>query len=196
MSDKECAMPTDGADGVVSSAPLTVVQRWVERVVVNLNLCPFARRELDRGSVRFSLSEAANTRELINDLTCELNLLQHEPAIETSLLVHPRVLQDFYDFNEFLGDCDRLLRELEFEGVFQIASFHPEYQFAGTDPEDAENYSNRSPYPVLHILREESVARAVETHPDIEAVPATNIALLQHMGAEQLKALSQACLHD
>lgn len=159
-------------------------------------LCPFAKHELDKGSVEFTLSDALDEENLLRTLEQELERLEQHPEIETSFIVHPQVLGDFYDFNDFLGRGDVLLKHMKLEGVYQIASFHPQYQFAGTHPDDPENYSNRSPYPMLHVLREASVERAVAGHPDIESVPVTNIDTLNKIGKEMLQDLWQGCLHE
>lgn len=180
----------------LDDAIINTVRRWVERVVVAHNLCPFARRELDADTVRFVVTDAGDEEHLLLALADELERLNREPGIETTLLIHPQVLQDFLDYNQFLAACDALLQQLALDGVYQIASFHPGYQFAGTDPQDAENYSNRSPYPMLHILREDSVARAVAAHPDAEGIPDRNIALLNKVGSEQLGKLLCSCFGD
>ena len=180
--------PAEPEDAVAAT-----VQRWVARVVVAHNLCPFARRELEAGTVRFCVTGATDEEQLLLVLADELECLNLDPDIETTLLIHPQVLRDFLDFNQFLAACDQLLSQLSLEGVYQIASFHPDYQFAGTRPEDAENYSNRSPYPMLHILREDSVARAVAGHPDVEGIPERNIAVLNQIGRERLQAIWQDC---
>ncbi|WOJ98084.1 DUF1415 domain-containing protein [Congregibacter brevis] len=160
------------------------------------NLCPFAKRELDRGSVAFTLSDADDEEALLTDLAQELQRLEDCPEAETVFIVHPKVLNDFYDFNDFLGRCDALLKQMKLEGIYQIASFHPHYQFAGTELDDAENYSNRSPYPMLHLLREESVERAIAGHPDIASVPADNIRTLNRLGRERLQSLLQSCVDE
>ena len=134
-------------------AIILAVRRWVESLVVEMNLCPFAKRELVKDRVRFVNTAATTEKQLLLALQAELELLNADPAVETTLLIHPQVLQDFYDFNDFLGLADSLLVDMGLEGVYQIASFHPNYQFGGTRPGDAENYTNRSPYPVLHLLR-------------------------------------------
>lgn len=174
---------------------VAAVQRWVESVVVGLGLCPFAQRELSRHRVRFVATEASDEEQLLIALEAELELLNHDPSIETTLLIHPGVLQDFYDYNEFLNLADGLLRQMDLEGVYQVASFHPDYQFGGTEPADAENYTNRSPYPVLHLIREESLERAIADYPDIDQVPARNVELMNELGADKLKALLKSC-HD
>ncbi|MDJ0879737.1 MAG: DUF1415 domain-containing protein [Halieaceae bacterium] len=170
------------------------VRHWVEHLVVVYNLCPFAWREMEAGTVRFHVTGAEGEEQLLMALVDELELLQSDPSIETTLLIHPHVLRDFLEYNQFLGACEELLLQLGLEGIFQIASFHPDYRFAGTGPGDAENYSNRSPYPMLHILREDSVARAVAGHPDVEGIPERNIALLKELGAEKLQEILQGCL--
>ncbi|WP_439102761.1 DUF1415 domain-containing protein [Congregibacter sp.] len=171
-------------------------RRWIDSVVVQYNLCPFAKRELDRGSVAFTLSDARDEESLLQALEKELQRLEDRPEIETAFIVHPQVLGDFYVFNDFLGRCDALLSTMKLEGIYQVASFHPDYQFAGTAPDDAENYSNRSPYPMLHLLREDSVERAVAGHPDINRVPDDNIRTLNDLGAQKLQALWQRCLDE
>jgi hypothetical protein len=169
------------------------VRQWVESVVIDLNLCPFAKRELDNDRVRFSVTEVSSTIELAVALESELDLLTREAPIETTLLIHPNVLQDFADYNQFLGTADQLLVEMDLEGAFQIASFHPDYQFAGTRPDDPENYTNRSPYPVLHLLREESLEKAVASTPDVDQVPIRNIAIMNELGTERLRSILLAC---
>jgi hypothetical protein len=169
------------------------VRRWVESVVIDLNLCPFAAREFSSDRVRFVATEAADEEQLLVALESELELLNRESSIETTLLIHPGVLQDFYDYNEFLSLADGLLQQMKLEGVYQVASFHPNYQFGGTEPSDAENYTNRAPYPLLHIIREESLERAIARYPDIDQVPARNVELMNELGADRLTALLGAC---
>ncbi len=170
------------------------VRQWVETLVVGMNLCPFAKRELVKGRVRFVVTHATTEEQLLTVLKAELEVLNLDTEIETTLLIHPDVLQDFYDFNDFLNFTDRLLVEMDLEGVYQIASFHPDYQFGGTDPEDAENYTNRSPYPVLHLIREESLEKAIANYPDVDAIPDRNIALMNELGKDKLQALFQSFL--
>ena len=169
---------------------------WVERVVIDLNLCPFAKRELIRNRVRFNLSQAQSEESLLQDLHTELELLNNDSSIETTLLVHPFVLNDFYDYNQFLNLSDALLDQLRFDGIFQIASFHPDYQFAGTEADDAENYTNRSPYPMLHLIREESLERAISNYPDTDQIPERNIMLMKQLGRTKIETLLQSCKDD
>jgi hypothetical protein len=166
---------------------------WVERVVIGLKLCPFAPAPALKGLIRYATSDADTREALLEDLATELQRLVASPPeeIETTLLIHPRVLQDFYDFNDFLEVADELLRVLELEGEIQIASFHPDYQFAGTQSDDIGNETNRSPYPTLHLLREESIARAVDSFGDTSSIPTTNLTTLQRLGQERLRALKR-----
>lgn len=181
------------ADSESERAVVSATRRWIEAVVVGLGLCPFARSELERGTVRFAVSASGDTAALLAELSDEVLRLESDPSIETTLLIHPRVLQDFDAYNQFLDDCDWLLERRGWRGVFQIASFHPDYRFAGTAAGDAENFSNRSPFPMLHVLREESVSRAVDAYPDIDAVPERNIAALRALGRVELEARLAAC---
>jgi hypothetical protein len=162
--------------------------------VVGMNLCPFAKRELVKQRVRFTVTEAATEDELLQALQAELELLNADPSIETTLLIHPAVLGDFLDYNQFLDIADALLLQMELDGVYQVASFHPDYQFGGTAPWEAENYTNRAPYPILHLLREESLDRVLGDNPDADEIPQRNIDLMNSMGEEKLKALLAECL--
>lgn len=172
------------------------VQTWVDSLVVGLNLCPFAKRELLASRVRFSVTEAATEEQLLTELQVELELLNSDESIETTLLIHPDVLQDFYDYNQFLNYVDGLLAEMAFEGIYQIASFHPGYQFGGTEPDDVENYTNRSPYPLLHLIREASLEQAIAHHNDSGGIPERNIALMKSLGRDKMELLLQACFHE
>lgn len=172
------------------------VQTWVSILIVGMNLCPFARREIVKNRVRIVASGAATEEQLLLVLQDELVMLNADPSVETTLLIHPDVLQVFDDYNQFLYYADALLVEMDLEGVYQIASFHPDYQFDGTRHEDAENYTNRSPYPLLHILREASLERAIAGYPDIDQIPIRNIALMNELGAEQLQTMLQGCNSD
>ncbi|HSR65445.1 MAG TPA: DUF1415 domain-containing protein, partial [Xanthomonadaceae bacterium] len=141
--------------------------------------------------VRFVASEATTPAELLEALANELRLLRDTPAdeIDTTLLVHPRVLRDFLDYNDFLDAADALVAGLGLEGVLQVASFHPDYRFAGSADDDAANYTNRAPHPTLHLLREDSISRAVAAFPDPDAIVARNIATLEKLGVEGWRRL-------
>lgn len=172
------------------------VRHWVETLVVDLNLCPFAKRELVRNRIRFAVTEADDEAALLGQLQQELLLLQDDTEVETTLLIHPLALQGFAAYNDFLNLAEALLSQLGLEGQFQIASFHPDYQFAGTGPQDVENYTNRTPYPLLHLIREDSLERAIANYPDPDNIPQRNIELMESMGEAKLKALLQACFHQ
>lgn len=171
------------------SAVITDTRLWVERVVVGLNLCPFARKELESGRVRMVETGAGNEEALLQALHSELQLLVDSPETETTLLIHPQVLADFDDYLNFLAMADDLLDYLGLEGIYQIASFHPRYRFEGTGPEDAENYTNRSPWPMLHLLREDSLEQAIDRHPDVAGIPERNIELMNRLGVARLREL-------
>ncbi len=165
--------------------------RWVQRAVIGLNLCPFAKSVEVNQRLRITVSAARTPEDLLKDLAHELLALRRaDPEVtETTLLVHPWVLNDFLDYNDFLGAADALVDDLELDGLLQVASFHPDYQFEGTEPDDVDNLSNRSPYPTLHLLREESIERAVESMPDTDAIYETNIETLRRIGLKGWQAL-------
>ena len=165
------------------------VQQWLENIVIGLNLCPFAKREWTKNRIRFTVSDANSEERLLENLNSELELIFGDDSIETTLLIVPELLQDFYDFNQFLDLADRLIEQMDFTGIFQIASFHPNYQFDGTEPDDVDNYTNRSPFPILHILREESLEKAIANYPDADKIPERNIALLREMGIQKILKL-------
>ena len=175
------------------SQTIASARQWVETVVVGLKLCPFANRVLEDGQVRFAVTDAENEAELLVALRSELNLLTRDSAVETTLLIHPQTLLDFYDFNDFLQIADDLLTDLALQGIVQIASFHPDYQFGGTAPDDVQNYTNRSPNPMLHLIREDSLARAIGAYPDVAQIPTRNVALMQSMGSAKARALLARC---
>ena len=172
---------------------ITETRAWIERVVIGLKLCPFAPAPALKGTIRYAMSEAETTEALLEDLATELQRLVDVPPeqIETTVLIHPRVLQDFADFNDFLDIADEALQTMGLEGEIQIASFHPQYQFAGTGFDDIGNETNRSPYPTLHLLREESVARAVDAFGDTGSISASNLATLEKLGPDGLAAVKR-----
>jgi hypothetical protein len=167
------------------------VRYWLVAFVIKLNLCPFAKREFTNERVKFAVSDASTEEQLLADLQQELSHLQEDNEIETTLLIHPHVLQEFDNYNQFLDIVDALLDEEGLLGVYQIASFHPNYRFADTEFDDAENYSNRSPYPILHLLRESSLEREIARHQDTSLIPERNIQLLCELGAAKLQTLLQ-----
>jgi uncharacterized protein len=178
--------PAEPADQVIAAT-----RKWLERAVIGLQLCPFAVSPHLNDRVRYCVSVQRSGVGLLEDLSVELQALRDADPLkcETTLLIHPQVLTDFREYNDFLDACDAAVAELGFEGELQVASFHPRYQFAGTGAQDIENYTNRSPYPMLHLLREASVARAVANFPHIERIGATNQETLRRLGHEGWRQL-------
>lgn len=174
-----------------NDAVINAMRMWLENVVIDLNLCPFAKAVYVKNQIRFVVSDACNSDVLLEELERELQFLaQADPAqTDTTLLIHPNVLADFLDYNDFLDVCDSVVDELELDGVLQVASFHPQYQFADTEIDDVGNFTNRSPFPTLHLLREESITHAVETFPDVEGIYQKNVATLRKLGATGIKKL-------
>ena len=166
--------------------PIADTRRWLEKAVIGLNLCPFAKAVYVKQQVRFVLSDASTPEALLEELAEELVLLRDTPAerIDTTLIVHPDVLGDFLDYNDFLDNADAAVEALDLQGILQVASFHPQYQFAGAAPSDVSNYTNRAPYPTLHLLREDSVERAVAAFPDPGVIVERNIATLDELGVD------------
>jgi uncharacterized protein len=163
-------------------------RRWISSFVIGLGLCPFARRVFDADRIRYAISHSRDKNALSNDLVSELHLLLASPStqVETTLLIHPHVLGNFLDYNDFLGVVDQLLEELRLCGTIQVASFHPDYRFAGIKPNAAENYTSRSPYPMLHLLRETSVSQAADASDDVLMIPQRNIETMRNLGQEYI----------
>jgi uncharacterized protein len=167
---------------------------WLEKAVIGLNLCPFAKAVYAKDQIRFVVSAATTPEALGGELIAELQTLATTaPAmIDTTLLIHPHVLTDFLEYNDFLDIAEAAVEELELEGVIQIASFHPHYQFGGTAPDDITNYTNRAPYPMLHLLREASIEAALASYPDAEGIVERNLETMRQLGREGWKALGLA----
>lgn len=171
---------------------IAATRHWIEKAVIGLNLCPFARAVWVKNQVRIVVSRARHIDGLLDDLDRELDLLVATPPeqVDTTLIVHPTLFPDFEAFNDFLGVADEVVAEHDLEGVIQVASFHPQYQFEGSEPGDIENATNRSPFPTLHLLREDSVARAVASEGgDADAIVARNIETLRRLGPAGWAAL-------
>jgi uncharacterized protein len=179
-------------------AVVEVTRRWISSVVIGLNLCPFARRVFQADLIRFIVSEATNEEKLLEELGVELqNLAEASIAqTETTLLIHPNAFGNFLDFNDFLAIGDRLIAALGLRGIIQIASFHPEYQFEGTQPDDVENFTNRSPYPMLHLLREESISKVVGEADEHLEIPRRNIELLKSLGRAKMLEMMNGILRE
>jgi hypothetical protein len=173
---------------------IAAMRLWLEKAVIGLNLCPFAKAVYIKNQIRFVVSEARHLDAFLEELDRELDLLAAaDPAeIDTTLLIHPTLLPDFLDFNDFLAVADEVLLEHHLEGIIQIASFHPAFQFADTEPDDVTNFTNRAPFPTLHLLREDSIARAVAAFPDAEDIFGRNIETLNKLGLAGWLALGFA----
>jgi hypothetical protein len=172
-------LPPEFQDTVIAAT-----RHWLTEAVIGLNLCPFAKAVHVKGQIRYAVSGAVDLHAVLTDLEAELQtLIAADPqAVDTTLLILPRALGDFADFNDCLFFADRLIKQLRLEGIVQIASFHPAYQFEGSEPDDIENYTNRAPYPILHLLREDSIERAVQAVPDAEDIYERNQATLRRIG--------------
>jgi hypothetical protein len=179
------------SDDIDDAEVIAATQRWLERAVIGLNLCPFAKATVAKRSVRIAVSHATSQEALAEDLQRELQVLAAAPIdeLETTLIVHPGVLRDFFEYNDFLDVADALLADLDLEGVVQVASFHPDYCFADAPADDPANYTNRSPYPTLHLLREASIDRAVAAVPDTDRIYERNIETLRNLGVAGFEAV-------
>ena len=187
MSD--VLFPLDDAAG--AARVITSTQRWLERAVIGLNLCPFAKAVHVKRQIRYAVTAATMAEDLRAELEHELELLvrANPEEVETTLLIHPQAMTDFIDFHFFLKEADASIRKLGQEGSVQIASFHPAYEFAGSAPDDVANCTNRAPYPTLHLLREASIERAVAAFPDAAAIYERNIETLRRLGHEGWRGL-------
>lgn len=168
-------------------------KKWITDVVIGCNFCPFAAREVKRNSIRYHVETSSNLNTVLSSLMEECQRLDEDPGIATTLIIYPENFTDFEDYLELLGIAEALLAKEGYEGIYQLASFHPEYQFGGTDKEDASNYTNRSPYPMLHLLREEDVEKAIAGFPDPDSIPEKNIAFTKKMGREYMQQLWRSC---
>jgi len=172
---------------------INVTQNWLKTVVIDLNFCPFAGREYERGSIDYVVLESSDTAGLLEALINNCIKLDQSSEIETSLLIIPNALNDFNDYLDFLAMANELLIQQGYEGVYQLASFHPDYLFEGVDADDASHYTNRSPYPMIHLLRETSLEKALAHYPNPESIPENNIKKTREMGVESLKLLLKNC---
>ncbi len=170
---------------------ITAMRQWMEKAVIGLNLCPFAKSVYVKNQVRFVVSDARHADAFLEELDRELGFLAaaDPQEVDTTLLIHPTLFPDFLDFNEIAGIAEEAVVEHDLEGVLQVASFHPAFQFEDTEPDDIANYTNRAPFPTLHLLREDSIARAVAAYPDAEQIYERNIETMEKLGIEGWKAL-------
>lgn len=172
-------------------AVIAETKNWLEKAVIGLNLCPFAKGVHIKDQIRYVVSHATTPDGLVKDLIAELEVLAeaNPEKIDTTLLMHPYVMQDFLDYNDFLEVVDATVEELDLDGILQVASFHPQYQFEDAAPDDIDNFTNRSPYPTLHLLREDSIDKAVEAFPEAEQIYEKNIQTLRALGREGWRKL-------
>ncbi|MGM0615139.1 MAG: DUF1415 domain-containing protein [Pseudomonadota bacterium] len=171
-------------------------RRWVSDVIVAMDICPFARRELARDSIRVAVSRVKKLALALEELMKEVQWLDEHPPTETTLLVFPTLFKDFEHYLDFIELAESLLAAQGYEGTYQLASFHPDYCFADADPDDASNYTNRSPYPMVHLLREASLTQAIEYYGDTQQIPENNIAKMNEIGAAEAQRRLAACFDN
>ena len=169
-------------------------KKWITDVVVGCNFCPFAAREIKRGSIHYEVLNDASADNTMEAALHIMKMLDEDPGIETALLILPSDFENFEDYLDLIETAEALLEENDYEGIYQVASFHPQYLFAGAPADDPSNYTNRSPYPMLHFLREESVSKAIDSHPDIDDVPYKNIQFAKEKGLRYMQQLFASCL--
>ena len=170
---------------------INLTKNWVEQLVIGLNLCPFAKLPFQQNRIRYVVELSKSEEDLFHTFLAEVLLLTEKPAseIETTLIIHPNTLNDFYDYLSFVNTANNKIDEVGLRGTIQLASFHPDYQFAGTNPEDPENYTNRSPSPMLHLIREDSIEKALEHYPNPEMIPERNIETMNRLSLEGIQKL-------
>ena len=172
---------------------IDTTQNWLKTIIIEYSICPFAKRELERGSIRFVASHDTDIENCLSNLMLECDRLNSDAGIETTLIIYDQAFICFDDYLDFVELAEELLLVEDYEGVYQLASFHPDYCFEGAKQDDAANYTNRSPYPMLHLLRESSIDRAVDTYPQTEDIPQRNIELTRKLGLAKMQALLAAC---
>lgn len=170
---------------------IKVTKNWIESLVINLNLCPFAKLPFNKNTIRYVVEENEHTASLRRTFLSELLKINETPAekVETTLIIHPNCLRDFYDYLDFLEEANQLIDTSGMSGIIQVASFHPDYQFGGTQKNDVENYTNRSPFPMLHLLREDSIEKALAHYPNPAFIPERNIETMNNLGLEGIKKI-------
>ena len=176
-----------------TTAIITQTKKWITHVVVGCNFCPFAARELIKGSIHYEVLENADTQKVLEAVAAAMQQLDNEPNIETTLLILSFSFFNFDEYLDLLEDAETLLEKEGYEGIYQVASFHPAYLFAESTEDDPSNYTNRSPYPMLHFLREDSVSKAVDSYPNINEVPERNIKFAHEKGLLYMQQLLAAC---
>ena len=175
---------------------IRATRTWLKSIIIEYNICPFAKRELERGTIAFHVNRVRETAACLLDLILECSRLDTDTGIETTLLIYTGAFAEFDDYLDFLEFAEELLIERGYEGIYQLASFHPDYCFEGAEQDDPANYTNRTPYPMLHLLRESSIEQAVASYPDPEHIPQRNIELTRELGLVKMQALLAACRVD
>lgn len=178
------------SDELVTTQTMT----WVKEFIVSLNVCPFAKREVEKGSVRYVVLRSKKMDVALEELMAEIQWLDEHPETETTLLIFPTLFKDFHRYLDFVETAEDLMFDQECEGVYQLATFHPDYCFSGTEPDDVSNYTNRSPYPMLHLLREASVDKAIEFYGDTSEIPNQNIEKMEKLGKSKLDEMFSGCM--
>jgi len=173
---------------------ICATQRWLQSVIIELNFCPFARKEFSNNKIHYTVCRNTPLEQMLHQLADEFQRLDKHAETETTLFILADAFTDFEVFLNLIDFADQLLEDLGYSGIYQLAHFHPQYCFAGESPEDASNYTNRSPFPTLHLLRENSLQYAIEKHPDTSVIPETNIALARQMGKQKMQLLLENCL--
>ncbi len=168
--------------------------KWVRTFIIEYNLCPFAKGPVNKGQLKIQVSNSQKKSQALEDLMTEIFVLDENPKIETTLLVFSQSFKDFFAYLDFVELAERLINELEYEGIYQLATFHPDYYFADADPEDVANYTNRSPYPMVHLLREERLEKAIAAYGDTDGIPEKNITTMNDLGLEKIKSILENCL--
>jgi len=168
-------------------------EKWLTSFIINYNICPFAKREHDQAKIRYTVIESSELEHCLESMINECQLLDAESNIETSLIIFPNTFKSFDEYLDFLNIAESLLIDQQYEGIYQLASFHPDYCFEGETASDPANYTNRSPYPMLHLIRELSLEKALDSYPHPEKIPERNILLTRQLGQEKLKAILQNC---
>ncbi|KTD36062.1 hypothetical protein Lnau_1046 [Legionella nautarum] len=168
-------------------------QNWIHSFIIKLNICPFAKREITRGTVRFQVSHAKKIELALEEFMAEIDCLDKQPGVETTLLIFPSLFRDFFHYLDFVDLAEALMNEQGYEGIYQLATFHPDYCFADVEFDEVSNYTNRSPYPMIHLLREETVEKAIAFYGDTEKIPALNIESMRQLGREEIQKILTHC---
>ncbi|AMQ28549.1 TPA: DUF1415 domain-containing protein [Legionella pneumophila] len=163
--------------------------KWVRTFIINYTICPFAKGPVNKGTLRIITSDTPKKHQALKDLITEIQFLEANPAVETTLLIFARAFKDFFSYLDFISLAEQLIQNLNYEGIYQLATFHPDYYFADTSPDDVANYTNRSPYPMIHLLREDSLDKAITAYGDTHTIPEKNIATMNELGLEKMKQL-------